>query len=99
MKRKPHPLAGKVVILKCEPDPDNLNGKEFTIQDWWINVSGISWGIAKGNPACIKYSIRSALAGIPSDDEVVYGKIQDGEFRFGHLVHVTELGEEVVSKL
>lgn len=98
MKMKRHPLSGKTVTLKCKPDQDNLNGKEFTIEDWLINVSGIPWGLAKGNPACLKYAIRSGLSGLPIDDEVVYGKVNDNGWSIGHLIHVNELGEEVISK-
>lgn len=41
-----------------------------------------------GNPACMKYAIRSAFAGLPTDNNVVYGKVGG----FGHIVHVSELG-------
>jgi hypothetical protein len=88
-----HPLAGQTVILKCKEDPDKLNGKEFVIEDWWMNVSGKSWMFAAGNPACLKYAIRSAIAELPINNKVIYGKIGS----FGHLIHESELGEVVNS--
>lgn len=91
MIRDTHPLAGKTVILKCKPDPDNLNGQKFVVEDWQINVLGKSWMICNGNPAALKYAMRSAFAKLPIDDEVVYGKVG----AFGHIVHVSELGEVV----
>ncbi len=89
MKRKVHSLAGKTVKLNCKPDPDYLNGQQFNVEDWWENVSGKSWMVCDGNPACLKYAMRNAFAGIPMDNEVVYGKVGP----FGHLVHISELGE------
>lgn len=91
MKREKHELAGKTVILNCKSDPDNLNGQEFVIEDWWENVSGKSWMLCNGNPACLKYAMRGSMAGLPTDNEVVYGKVG----LFGHLIHVSELGEVV----
>jgi hypothetical protein len=47
---------------------------------------------AKGNPACLVYAMRTGCSKIfiPTDDEVLYGKING----LGHLVHITELEEE-----
>lgn len=89
--REKHPLAGKTVILNCKPCSEELNGKQFCVEDYWENVAGKSWMVCDGNPACLKYAMRSAFADIPTDDEVVYGKVG----AFGHLVHVSELGQEV----
>lgn len=88
-RRDPHPLAGKTVRLHCKADPDHLDGQEFRVEDWWTNVYGSSWMDAQGNPACLKYALRSAFSRLPTDNEVVYGKVG----AFGHLVHVSELGE------
>ena len=87
-----HPLAGKTVTLKLiAPDP-NLDGKEYRIEDWWDRIAGKSWGACDGNPACLKYAMRTGFGGgVPSNDEVVYGKVGP----YGHLIHVSELGEEV----
>jgi hypothetical protein len=84
-------LAGKTVKLNCKPCPEQLNGQEFTVEDWWQNVSGQSWMNCGGNPACLKYAVRSGFSGLPTDNEVVYGKVGS----FGHIVHVSELGEVV----
>lgn len=85
------PLAGKRVILECKPDPDELNGKEFRIEDWQMNVMSRSWMFCDGNPTCLKYAMRSAFAGLPIDNKVIYGHVNG----IGHLVHESELGEVV----
>ena len=91
MRRPTHPLAGKTVRLRVvEDDPDHLNGQECHIEDWWDNVAGKSWMLCDGNPACLKYGIPSRFGDLPTDNEVVYGKV-DG---LGHLIHVSELGME-----
>jgi len=86
-----HPLAGKTVILNCKPDPNELNGKEFHVEDYWENVAGKSWMVCDGNPACLHYAMRSAFVGLPTDNEVVYGKVGG----LGHLIHISELGQEI----
>ena len=96
MKREQHPMAGKTVILNSKSDtcPNGLkiNGEKYRIEDWWINVTGgVSWMDANGNPAALMFAIRSARADLPTDDEVVYGKIGN----FGHIIHTSELGEVV----
>ena len=88
--RPKHPLAGKTVTVHA-PGAAELDGKDYRIEDWWENVAGMPWGMAQGNPACLKYACRIGFSdkGPPPDEEVVYGKIAG----FGHLIHVTELGE------
>lgn len=88
-----HPLAGATVKLNLKSESDIRTGDEYRIEDWWDHLTGGSWMGANGNPACIKYAIRtgSSHGDIPLDDEVVYGKVG----AFGHLVHVSELGEVV----
>ncbi|MEU8264435.1 hypothetical protein AB0C02_27915 [Micromonospora sp. NPDC048999] len=85
MIRKPHPLAGQTVTIRA--DAVDLGGQQYRVEDWWQNVAGISWMDAEGNPAALTYAIRSAIAGLPTDNEVLYGKVGS----FGHLVHVSEL--------
>lgn len=63
------------------------DGREFEAEDWGENVLGRSWMMATGNPTAIIYAIRRAYAGLPMDDNVVYGHI-DG---MGILLHVSEL--------
>ena len=88
--RPTHPLAGKTVVLRvAQDDPDHLNGQEFRLEDWCENVLGCSWMNATGNPAAMKYGMRSGFANLPTDNEVVYGKAGP----YGYLVHVSELGE------
>lgn len=73
--------------VKIRGDVAHLGGQEYTVEDWWINVFGKSWMVANGNFAAMNYAVRSAAAGLPTDDEVLYGKV-DG---LGHLVHVSEI--------
>lgn len=81
--------AGKTYRLKSATP--GLDGQEFRCEDYWDRVSGKSWMDSEGNPAAMKYGIRSGLTGLPLDDDVVYGKIGS----FGELVHVSELAEQV----
>jgi hypothetical protein len=92
-RRPSHPLAGRTVkvALKTAPHQLLVDGCEFVIEDWWENVGGGSWMWAQGNPACLGYAIRAGLGGLPTDDDVVYGKVGP----LGYLVHRSELGEEV----
>jgi hypothetical protein len=80
---EPHPQAGETVTIQS----GHFAGEEYWIEDWWDHLTGGSWGDADGNPACIKYAIRAGAAGLPTDDEVVYGKIGP----FGELIHASEL--------
>lgn len=81
----PHPLAGRTVTVDLGygdgPQP-------YVVEDWWDRVGGGSWMDAASNPACLKYAMRSAMASLPLDNEVVYGKSG-----LGHLVHDSELGD------
>ncbi|MGR6579296.1 hypothetical protein ACT89R_01825 [Rhodococcus qingshengii] len=78
----PHPLAGEMVEIR-------VNGEilKFDLQDWWDRAHGKSWMLAEGNPAAITYAVRSGIALLPIDNEVVYGKVGC----FGHLIHVSEI--------
>ena len=92
----PHPLACKDVVIKeGVSDPAQgavVPGAVYEIEDWWDRLGPASWMDMDGNPACLHYAFRSAHNGLPLDNEVVYGHIKG---HFGHLVHVSELGEEV----
>lgn len=95
MHSESHPLAGKKVILNettasGRPNHDPAPGVEYWIEDWWDKLTGKSWMFSDGNPAALMYAMRGA-GHHPIDDEVVYGKIG----AYGHLVHVSELGEVV----
>ena len=90
---EPHPRAGETVRLRedfkggvADPQP----GTEFIIEDWWDSerIGGRSWMDTTGNPTCIKYAVRIGVFGLPTDNEVLYGKDPHG---LGHLVHVSEI--------
>lgn len=96
MHAESHPLAGKTIKIHLSAPHFQLEGMEheYTVEDWWDKLTGKSWMLSDGNPAALVYAMRTGLdpkRSIPTDDEVVYGKI-DG---LGHLVHVSELREEV----
>ena len=87
-----HPLAGKTVKLKVKGTAtDFKTGDLFRLEDWWVNVGEKSWMMCAGNPACMMYILRVGQVGLPVDNNVVYGKVG----MFGHLIHVSELGEVV----
>ncbi len=80
----PSPMAGKIVKIKSGEFKDEL----YRVEDWWDRVSGMSWMVADGNPACLNYAIRGATDKLPIDNEVLYGKIE----LLGHLIHESEIG-------
>lgn len=86
-----HPCAGQTVNLTLpDPrDPQDPAGR-FRIEDWNDRVFGNGrwWGVMDGNPTALKYAVRAAAAGLPTDNEVLYGKDERG---LAHLVHVSEL--------
>ncbi|MGY5048242.1 hypothetical protein ACWDE0_21820 [Streptomyces sp. 900105755] len=83
----PHPLAGETVTVKAKLDSSGITEHEFRLEDWNDRLFGQSWMDMQSHPACLKYAVRSGLAGLPLDNEVVYGKVG----HFGHLVHVSEI--------
>lgn len=83
----PHPLAGHTVTVKADLHGEQAAEHEFTVDDWNDRVFGQSWMFMEGHPASLVYAMRSAMAGLPTDNEVVYGKVQG----LGHLVHVSEI--------
>ena len=90
MIRDQHRLSGKTVTIHPKKEyQDVIKNAHFQIEDYWENVSGRSWMVSEGNPACLVYAIRSV--GLPIDNEVIYGKING----FGYLIHINELGDEV----
>jgi hypothetical protein len=96
MHTESHPLAGKTVTLETGGDKlqgQVVTGAHFRIEDWWDHLTGKSWSVSAGNPAAMHYGFRAGNNHLPSDDEVVYGKIG----AFGHLVHVSELRDEVTT--
>jgi hypothetical protein len=94
MHSESHPLAGRTVEVRFKGghphipgEPDELH--DYRIEDWWDKLTGGSWMDAEGNPAALIYGMRAGVAGLPVDDNVLYGKVGP----FGHLVHVSELLE------
>lgn len=89
---EPHELSGQTVKLTADfsdRSGELQPGMEYRVEDYWDRVSGGSWMNATGNPAAMKYAMRSGLSvkPIPIDNEVLYGKIG----AFGHLIHVSEV--------
>ena len=90
MKKKKSKLANKTVKLKDDvthPQFPSFGGSEIVIEDWWVNVYGGSWMNANGNPAAMIYGMRSGFNGLPTDNEVLYGKLGG----YGVLIHVSEI--------
>lgn len=81
---EPSPLAGTTVPL-------TLNGIvfEYRIEDWVDRLGIGSWMFARRNIACLNYGMRSGFAGLPCDNEVLYGKIGN----LGYLIHLSEVEE------
>jgi hypothetical protein len=61
--------------------------ESYEVEAYWDDLTGKSWMFSDGNPAALKYAVRSGVAGLPLDNEVLYGTIG----AFGHLVHVSEV--------
>lgn len=90
-----HPGAGRTFTVHPAYEHQLLvDGAEFRLENWWDHetVHGASWMFAQGNPAALNYAMRSGLGNIPLDDEVVYGHVGS----LGYLVHVSELGDEII---
>ena len=85
MIKEEHKYANQTVKINAVNDINGISNVPFVVEDWWINVSGRSWMICNGNPACLEYAMRSV--GLPIDNEVVYGKSGD----LGYLVHNSEI--------
>lgn len=87
-----HPMAGKVMRIKKNVKHfqyADFGGSEFLVDDWWDRVAGKSWMFCDGNPACLIYAMRSAGENLPTDNNVLYGKVG----LYGSLVHISELEE------
>ena len=88
--------AGRTVKTKpgvgYNLDKESLEERDFTIEDWFENVVGVSWKIANGHPTALMYAFRLGMYGENNikdlfSDDVVYGKI-DG---LGYAFHIDEL--------
>lgn len=83
---QPHEKAGQTVHVDTVLDSGPYKG-EAVLEDWWDRIAGESWMDSNGNPAALIYALRSAMHGLPIDNEVVYVKINS----MGNLLHVSEL--------
>jgi hypothetical protein len=86
------PLSNKTVTLKKtfdHPGVVNDGQLKFDVEDWWDRIAGKSWMDCNGHPACMNYAMRTGFSKtpIPTDNEVLYGKIDC----LGFLVHVSEI--------
>lgn len=84
MNRDPHDKAGQVVTIVS----GQFAGENYRVEDWWDRLTGKSWMISDGNPACLDYAIRAAHDRLPTDDDVVYGHLNNG---LGKLIHISQL--------
>lgn len=90
-RQRPHEFAGKSVKI----ERGLHKGKIFQCQDYWDRLTGMSWVIARGNPACLEYGKRAQDERLPFNNDVLLGRI-------GHytvLIHVSELVSEQESLL
>jgi len=88
MQQGKHKLAGRTVTIKLRGKYDGLkDGMSYVVEDWASRVFGKSWLDMQGNPSCLVYAARGGFGDLPTDDNVVYGKIG----RFGFLMHESEL--------
>lgn len=65
-------------------------GEHYVVEGLWKELTGKSWLDSDGNPAAIQYALRVSSSGLPWDDDVYYGRINN----LGHLVHASEIGPE-----
>ena len=87
MHTESHPFAGQMVHADIRGRDGEVKSVEYHVEDWWDKLTGGSWMTADGNPAALNYALRAALAELPIDNDVVYGKVGS----FGHLVHISEI--------
>lgn len=84
-----HPLAGQIVTVSAHLPGVGPGEHSFKVEDWNDRVFGKSWMFMEGHPVSLLYAVRSARAGLPTDNDVVYGKVGS----LGHLVHVSEFAQ------
>lgn len=82
----PSDFAGQTFSI----DIPGIGTGDYIVEDFWGRIHPVSWMFADGNPAALKYALRAGMAGLPVDNEVVYGKFNG----FGHIVHTTKLTKE-----
>lgn len=66
---------------------------EYLLEGLWIELTGKSWMVTDGNPACLEYAVRSGSEGdMTFDDNVYYGHIGG----LGKLINADQIGEEII---
>lgn len=86
--RDPSPYAGKTVRLRAEAT--ELGGHDCEVVDWYERTGQRqTWhqALEAGDPRAEGYHVRRGLAGLPDDDEVLFGRV-DG---MGQIVHLSEI--------
>jgi hypothetical protein len=82
------PLSEELVVLRAGSLPDGVGG--FRIEDWWDRIQGERWSESTHRLA-IDYTARiQGLSDIPRDDNVLYGRFDDGEEALIHVIEVDE---------
>ena len=81
----PSTLAGTTATVDLGKGPTPIR-----VEDWWDRIAGKSWMFCEGNPAALIFAMRSGLAHLPTDDEVLYGKTEGGS---GVLFHISEVAQ------
>lgn len=93
MLNRPEVVRDQIVtIAEGVTDPVQgavVPGAQYRIEGYWDDLTGKSWMFSDGNPAAMHYGFRAGMNSLPTDDNVLYGKIGN----FGHLVHVSEIAE------
>jgi hypothetical protein len=87
-----HPLAGQTVTVVADLAGAGSGPHAYQVEDWADRVYGRSWMGMNGNPSALYYAMRAGFSDrrIPTDDEVVYGKVGNRAF----LVHHSEIAGE-----
>lgn len=97
-----HPLAGKTITVKLKGAPHQrlTDGVQMEVEDWWSiahednELGSLPALLSSRSPAAINYIVRAQVAGIPLDDDVIYGKVFDGQpLGLGYIIHSSEIGE------
>lgn len=88
---EPHPLAATTAEALVRQPGVASHRVTVYVEDWADRVYGYSWMWAEGVPVALDYAMRGGLAGLPTDDEVLY--VKSGGTRAGLtlLIHSSEI--------
>ena len=89
--QEPHPGQGRTfVVLSSDRQ---LHCKTIRVDDWFDRVCGRAcWPSSTAHPAAIIYREHAEFAGLPMDEEIVYGWDASSA---GFAVHASEIGPEI----